>query len=131
MQSLKWSHKKIIKTLFYQNEGMMNFTDYQTKSRATAKYPVIGHGVIYPTLGLVNEAGEVAGKIKKVFRDKDGEISAETREALKAELGDVLWYISQVATELDLSLDEIAEANIAKLLDRLERGKIQGDGDTR
>lgn len=131
MQSLKWSHKKIIKTLFYQNEGMMNFTDYQTKSRATAKYPVIGHGVIYPTLGLVNEAGEVAGKIKKVFRDKDGEISAETRKALKAELGDVLWYISQVATELDLSLDEIAEANIAKLLDRLERGKIQGDGDNR
>lgn len=109
----------------------MNFTDYQTKSRATAKYPVIGHGVIYPTLGLVNEAGEVAGKIKKVFRDKDGEISTETREALKAELGDVLWYISQLATELDLSLDEIAEANIAKLLDRLERGKIKGDGDNR
>src|SRR5512134_2674932 len=109
----------------------MNFTDYQTKSRATAKYPVIGHGVIYPTLGLVNEAGEVAGKIKKVFRDKDGEISAETREALKAELGDVLWYISQVATELDLSLDDIAEHNIAKLYDRLERGKIRGDGDNR
>ena len=109
----------------------MNFNDYQTKSRNTAKYPIIGHGVIYPTLGLVNEAGEVAGKIKKVFRDKDGEISGETREALKAELGDVLWYISQVATELDLSLDEIAEANIAKLLDRLERGKIKGDGDNR
>lgn len=109
----------------------MNFTDYQTKSRATAKYPVIGHGVIYPTLGLVNEAGEVAGKIKKVFRDKDGQINEETREALKAELGDVLWYISQVATELDLSLDEIAEGNIAKLLDRLERGKIKGDGDNR
>ena len=109
----------------------MNFTDYQTKSRDTAKYPVIGHGVIYPTLGLVNEAGEVAGKIKKVFRDKDGEINAETRDALKAELGDVLWYIAQVATELDLTLDEIAEYNIAKLYDRLERGKIKGDGDNR
>ncbi len=109
----------------------MNFTDYQTKSRATAKYPVIGHGVIYPTLGLVNEAGEVAGKIKKVFRDKEGQISDETRQALKAELGDVLWYIAQVATELDLSLDDIAEHNIAKLYDRLERGKIRGDGDNR
>ena len=109
----------------------MNFTDYQTKARKTAKYPVIVHGVIYPTLGLVNEAGEVAGKIKKVFRDKDGEISQEMREALKAELGDVLWYLAQIATELDLSLDEIAEANIAKLLDRLERGKIKGDGDNR
>ncbi|MBI3739826.1 MAG: nucleoside triphosphate pyrophosphohydrolase family protein [Chloroflexi bacterium] len=109
----------------------MNFSDYQTKSRLTAKYPAIGHGVIYPTLGLVNEAGEVAGKIKKVFRDKDGLINDETREALKAELGDVLWYLSQVATELDLSLDEIAEANLAKLLDRQARGKIKGDGDNR
>ena len=109
----------------------MNFTDYQTKSRATAKYPAIGHPVIYPTLGLVNEAGEVAGKIKKVFRDKDGHISAETRDALKAELGDVLWYLAQTATELDLTLDEIAEYNIAKLYDRLERGKIKGDGDNR
>jgi len=109
----------------------MNFTEYQQKSKATAKYPVIGHGVIYPTLGLTNEAGEVSGKIKKVFRDKDGVISEETRQALKAELGDVLWYLAQVATELDLSLDEIAEHNIAKLLDRQARGKIQGDGDNR
>ena len=109
----------------------MNFSDYQTKSRATAKYPVIGHAVIYPTLGLVNEAGEVAGKIKKVFRDKNGEISPETREALKAELGDVLWYLTQTCTELDISLDEVAESNITKLLDRPTRGKIQGDGDNR
>jgi len=109
----------------------MNFNDYQNKSRKTAKYPNIGHAVIYPTLGLVNEAGEVAGKIKKVFRDKEGEINDETREALKAELGDVLWYLAQIATELDLSLDDIAEANIAKLYDRLERGKIRGDGDNR
>jgi NTP pyrophosphatase (non-canonical NTP hydrolase) len=109
----------------------MDFITYQTKSRKTAGYPAIGHPVIYPTLGLVNEAGEVAGKIKKVFRDKGGEISDETREALKAELGDVLWYIAQVATELGLSLDEIAEYNIAKLYDRLERGKIRGDGDNR
>jgi NTP pyrophosphatase (non-canonical NTP hydrolase) len=109
----------------------MNFTDYQTKSRATAKYPAIGHAVIYPTLGLVNEAGEVAGKIKKVFRDKNGEISPETREALKGELGDVLWYLAQTCTELDISLDEVAESNITKLLDRQARGKIQGDGDNR
>ena len=109
----------------------MNFTDYQSKARATARYPVITHGVIYPTLGLVNEAGEVAGKIKKIFRDREGIITDSDRAALKAELGDVLWYIAQVATELDLSLDEIAEYNIAKLLDRLERGKIKGDGDNR
>jgi NTP pyrophosphatase (non-canonical NTP hydrolase) len=109
----------------------MNFTEYQTRSRATAKYPAIGHAVIYPTLGLVNEAGEVAGKIKKVFRDKNGEISPETRQALKAELGDVLWYLAQTCTELEISLDEVAESNITKLLDRQARGKIQGDGDNR
>ena len=109
----------------------MNLNDYQTKSRATAKYPAIGHAVIYPTLGLVNEAGEVAGKIKKVFRDKNGEISPETREALKAELGDVLWYLAQTCTELELSLDEVAEFNLTKLLDRQARGKIHGDGDNR
>ncbi len=109
----------------------MNFSDYQQKAKLTAKYPVIGHGVIYPTLGLANEAGEVAGKIKKIFRDKEGVIGETEREALKAELGDVLWYLAQVATELDLALDEIAEYNIAKLLDRQVRGKIKGDGDNR
>ena|SRR5665648_515695 len=109
----------------------MNFDEYQHKSRKTALYPAIGHPVIYPTLGLVNEAGEVAGKIKKVFRDKDGQISPETCQALKAELGDVLWYLAQVSTELGLTLDEVAEANIVKLYDRLERGKLGGDGDIR
>jgi NTP pyrophosphatase (non-canonical NTP hydrolase) len=109
----------------------MDFTDYQTKSRKTANYPAIGHGVIYPTLGLTNEAGEVAGKIKKIFRDKGGVISESDRDALKGELGDVLWYLAQISTELDLSLDEVAEHNIEKLYSRLERGKIGGDGDNR
>ena len=109
----------------------MNFNDYQQKSRKTAKYPPIGHPVIYPTLGLVNEAGEVAGKVKKVFRDKDGQINDETKSMLKAELGDVLWYLAQVCTELELSLDEVAEYNIDKLFGRLERGTIRGDGDNR
>ena len=109
----------------------MNLNKYQQKSRKTAGYPAIGHPVIYPTLGLVNEAGEVAGKIKKVFRDKGGQINEETKSALKAELGDVLWYLAQISTELGLSLDEVAEYNIQKLYSRLERGKIRGDGDNR
>jgi NTP pyrophosphatase (non-canonical NTP hydrolase) len=110
---------------------MMDFSTYQTNSRRTAQYPPIGHGVIYPTLGLVNEAGEVAGKIKKVFRDKDGRIDAAERQALQSELGDVLWYLAQVCTELDLSLSEVAEQNLRKLSDRQERGVIGGDGDNR
>jgi NTP pyrophosphatase (non-canonical NTP hydrolase) len=109
----------------------MDFEQYQEKARATAAYPVIGHAVIYPALGLTNEAGEVAGKIKKIFRDKSGVIGAEDRAALQAELGDVLWYLAQVATELELSLDAIASRNIEKLLDRKSRDKIRGDGDNR
>lgn len=109
----------------------MNFEEYQQQARNTAKYPVIGHSVIYPTLGLTSEAGEVAGKIKKIFRDKGGIFGEADRAALEAELGDVLWYLAQVATELQMSLDEIAGNNIAKLLDRQARGAIQGDGDDR
>jgi NTP pyrophosphatase (non-canonical NTP hydrolase) len=109
----------------------MNFPDYQTKSRRTANYPTIGHPVIYPTLGLANEAGEVAGKIKKIFRDKGGIISLEDRTALQSELGDVLWYLAQVCTELEISLDDVAGSNLEKLLSRLERGKIGGEGDDR
>ena len=109
----------------------MNFAEYQEKARQTAKYPIIGHGVIYPTLGLTNEAGEVSGKIKKIFRDKEGIISESDLSALQGELGDVLWYLAQVSTELGLSLDEIAEHNISKLLDRQKRGMIQGEGDNR
>ena len=109
----------------------MECDTYQRESRATAQYTAIGHAVIYPTLGLVNEAGEVAGKIKKIFRDKQGVIGEAEREALKAELGDVLWYLAQVATELGLSLDQIAMHNLEKLRSRAARGKIQGDGDTR
>jgi NTP pyrophosphatase (non-canonical NTP hydrolase) len=109
----------------------MDLTDYQSKAQNTAAYPVIGHAVIYPTLGLANEAGEVAGKIKKIFRDKGGAISSTEKSALAAELGDVLWYLAQVATELELSLDDIAELNIRKLQDRQARGAIQGEGDNR
>jgi NTP pyrophosphatase (non-canonical NTP hydrolase) len=82
-------------------------------------------------LGLANEAGEVAGKIKKIFRDKAGVIGEAERAALEGELGDVLWYLAQVCTELELSLDEVAGHNIEKLYSRLERGKIGGDGDNR
>src|SRR5258706_13286987 len=90
-------------SIFNITRKIMNFTDYQQKSRATAKYPVIGHGVIYPTLGLVNEAGEVAGKIKKVFPGKDGEINQEKREGSKGELGAGLGYNSHAETEFDIS----------------------------
>jgi NTP pyrophosphatase (non-canonical NTP hydrolase) len=109
----------------------MNFNEYQTESRKTAKRVYTEHAIVYPTLGLTNEAGEFAGKIKKIFRDKDGRISEEDRQALKAELGDVLWYVAQLCTELNLTLEEVAEYNLKKLFSRLERNQITGEGDNR
>jgi len=109
----------------------MNFEEYQKKSRVTAKYPNASENYIYPTLGLAGEAGEVAEKIKKVIRDKGGKIDDETREAIKKELGDVLWYMAQLATELKIPLEDVATGNLAKLYDRMERGKLSGDGDNR
>ncbi|OGI16728.1 MAG: hypothetical protein A3J63_05135 [Candidatus Moranbacteria bacterium RIFCSPHIGHO2_02_FULL_40_12b] len=109
----------------------MNFEEYQKKSRKTAKYPEADNNFVYPTLGLAGESGEVAEKIKKVIRDKGGKIDDETRELIKKELGDVLWYVAQLATELGLSLDDVASHNIEKLYSRLERDKLNGSGDNR
>lgn len=109
----------------------MDFREYQERSRTTALYPKVGGDFVYPTLGLVGEAGEVAEKVKKIFRDADGKVTDEKRTEIEKELGDVLWYLSQVATEFNLSLDQIAEKNLAKLLDRKERGVLHGSGDNR
>lgn len=109
----------------------MNFEEYQEKSRETAIYPDLGNNFVYPTLGLSGEAGEVAEKIKKVIRDKGGVIDDVTREEIKKELGDVLWYLSQIASELKLSLDDVASFNIEKLQNRKERNMIHGEGDNR
>lgn len=109
----------------------MDFQEYQEKSRKTAKYPDAGENYIYPTLGLAGEAGEVAEKIKKVMRDKGGKVDDATREDIKKELGDVLWYITQLAAELNISLDDVAESNIKKLYDRMDRGVLGGNGDNR
>ena len=101
---------------------LMDFQEYQKRSRKTALYPNKDNNFIYPTLGLVGEAGEVAEKIKKLIRDRGGIIDDGFRESVQKELGDVLWYLSQLATELGLNLDEIAQKNIEKLYSRLERG---------
>jgi len=108
----------------------MTFDDYQEDAVKTAIY---GEGdlILYPTLGLVNEAGEVAGKVKKVLRDNDGEFDEERVNALADEIGDVLWYMAALARDIGWTLDSIAQKNLAKLKDRQERGVIKGSGDTR
>ncbi len=109
----------------------MQFAEYQEESRKTAIYPNAGLNYIYPTLGLVNEAGEVAGKVKKISRDDAGVVTDEKRTEIKKELGDVLWYIAQVASEFNLDLDKVAEANLEKLFSRQDRGTLKGSGDNR
>lgn len=96
----------------------MNFEEYQEAARKTALYPRRMENLEYPTLGLAGEAGEVANIVKKIQRDNAGVITDDTREKLKDELGDVLWYISSCADELGLTLAEIAEYNVGKLAKR-------------
>lgn len=109
----------------------MNFNQYQKESRKTAIYPKKGKNFIYPTLGLVGESGEVAEKIKKILRDDNGLVSKEKKKEIEKELGDVLWYLAQVATELNLSLESVARENLKKLKSRKKRNKISGSGDNR
>jgi NTP pyrophosphatase (non-canonical NTP hydrolase) len=108
----------------------MDLNEYQQAARRTAIY-ADHHRVIYPALGLASEAGEVAGKVKKVLRDQGGDFTKAPREAIKEELGDVLWYVAVLAGDLGLSLDEVAGANLGKLASRKERGRLSGGGDRR
>lgn len=106
----------------------MNINDYQDQAVKTAIYK---HPVIYPALGLANEAGEVLGKIKKVLRDNDGDFTSEKRKEIGSEIGDVLWYIAALARDLDLSMSDIAQCNLDKLNSRMSRGVLGGSGDNR
>ena len=108
----------------------MDFNSYQNAARKTALY-ADAYRVTYPALGLASEAGEVAGKVKKVLRDRHGDFSEDQIDAIRDELGDVLWYVATLAADLGIDMDEIASGNIEKLRSRLERGAIQGDGDKR
>ena len=126
----------------------MKMNEYQRRARITAIYPK-ELKVIYPALGLAGEAGEVCEKIKKGMRgdlaeeiksnkqsvskwfDNAGKLQRESNARIGKELGDVLWYVANLATDLGLDLDDIATKNIDKLRDRERRNVLQGDGDDR
>ena len=121
------------------DEADMNMTldEYETEAMNTAIYP--GH-LIYPLLGLQGEVGELSEKVKKYFRDTTEEMelddpvvemSAELREDLAREAGDVLWYLTALVGDLGYDLEEVAAMNLKKLADRQERGHLQGSGDYR
>lgn len=120
------------------------FNEYQSKAvgmrislqRLLEKHPDLPDeivellGVAYDGLGL-GKAGEVQGKIKKIIRDNGGTIDGAAKEALKAELGDTLWYIASMCQNLGITLEEVATHNIEKLVDRTNRGVRHGSGDYR
>ena len=108
----------------------MELSEYQRLARRTAEYPREAW-LVYPALGLAGEAGEVAEHVKKAIRDDGGMVSDERRAALAKELGDVLWYLAGLASELGLDLEEIAQGNLEKLLSRQRRGVLSGSGDER
>lgn len=106
----------------------MTLNDYQA-SAATTDRPNLP--LTYYALGLTGEAGEVADKLKKTIRDDGGTMTDAKREGLVLELGDVLWYVAALARHLGVSLDVVAEMNLAKLKDRAARGVLGGSGDGR
>ena len=112
----------------------MTLDDYQVHARSTALYPQAAR-VLYPTLKLAGEAGEVAEKLGKMMRDEGylpgASLSSAQLDALAKELGDVLWYVANLAADLGLSLEDVGQRNLDKLASRKERGVIHGSGDDR
>ena len=108
----------------------MTLNEYQQAALATACYPK-DMSILYPMPGLSGETGEVADKIRKVYRDYQGMFSEKRRKAVALELSDVMWYCAALANDLGYSLDGIGQMNIAKLASRKERGVISGNGDNR
>lgn len=112
----------------------MTLDEYQRGALRTAAYPERVR-VLYPALKLAGEAGEVAEKLGKLMRDEGlapgDDLSSAQRDALAAELGDVLWYVAVLAHDLGLPLGEVGSRNLSKLADRQRRGVIGGSGDDR
>lgn len=107
----------------------MEFNEYQKAARETAIYPS-EQGLIYTALGLTGEAGEVAEKVKKMIRD-DIKLDSKQQGKIARELGDVLWYVANMAHEIGITLDTVAKANLSKLSSRKDRNVLKGDGDDR
>lgn len=119
----------------------MDFNEYQLLAHGFGDYtvPTVAESenverecnYIYPAMGLAEESGEVVGKIAKAIRDEKGYISPARKEEIKKELGDVAWFLAELCTCFNLSLESVCVGNIEKLTSRKKRGKIHGEGDNR
>ena len=108
----------------------MQANEYQIWTDKTALYPK-NAGLVYTTIGLSNEAGEVLGQIKKMMRDDNSILTDERKEKIVAEASDCIWYVARICTELGITLEDLMQINHDKLEDRLNRNVIRGSGDNR
>lgn len=114
-----------------KSKKLMTLNEYQELAGRTAIYPNRGNNLSYTVLGLCEEAGEIAGHSKRIIRDDGGVLTDERKAKMVKELGDALWYLSECAINLGITLQEVAEQNIEKLVKRSESGLLHGEGDTR
>lgn len=125
---------KLLEAIFF-GDIPVTLDEYQELAVSTAIYSSTDlykddpyFGQVYCAMQLAAEAGEVSGKYAKAIRKGEKEVN---KEAVIKELGDTLWYIANLAGELGITLNEVAQINIDKLQDRKERGVLHGDGDNR
>lgn len=105
---------------------------FQAIAADTAVYPNKGNlELCYPALGLAEEAGEVLGQIKRIVRDDACRLTPERKAKLVAEMGDVLWYLAALSTELGVKLSDVAYQNTLKVERRSKAGSLKGEGSDR
>jgi NTP pyrophosphatase (non-canonical NTP hydrolase) len=109
----------------------MTFDEYQKKAKTTAQFASDLPSWVYLALGLTSESGEVADKLKKIIRNKAGKFTDDDKAEIRKELGDVLWYVALMADELGFTLEDVAQTNLNKLFDRVDRDVIRSTGDNR
>jgi NTP pyrophosphatase (non-canonical NTP hydrolase) len=134
---------------FFGKESELSFKQYQILSRKTAVYPKRGRNINYPILGIIEEvsetnaklleyviglygaSGNVSGHGKRIDRDDGGFLLPERIELVEKELGDILWYVSAICSEMGIKLSNVAQGNLEKLSNRKEEGTLHGQGDNR
>lgn len=109
----------------------MDFNEYQKEASKFAIYPNVGSNYDYPLKGLFSEVGEIADKFKKIERDKNNIVTDGDKYEIAKEVGDSVWYLSQLTRELGYSFNEIAHINLDKLRNRAATDKLKGSGDNR
>lgn len=113
----------------------LTLNDYQRRATRTSTYPNVGENFVYPAMGVAGEGGECCDKAKKYWRNNDSldpiNLTSEQQVAIIKEMGDTLWYLAALASELDITLEDVAKLNLEKLNDRKERGVLKSEGDNR